>query len=80
MFSLGYLVQRLMIQIRRIVIGLRLPQRTLGKRLIRRVPVALQRQKRGRRVDFTSICSASKQALWNASWLFSSAALVMASQ
>ena len=52
MFSLGYLVQRLMIQIRRIVIGLRLPQRTLGKRLIRRVPVALQRQKRGRRVDF----------------------------
>ena len=41
-----------MIQIRRIVIGLRLPQRTLGKRLIRRVPVALQRQKRGRRVDF----------------------------
>ena len=52
MFSLGYLVQRLMIQIRRIVIGLRLPQRTLGKRLIRRVPVAVQRQKRGRRVDF----------------------------
>ena len=52
MFALGYLVQRLMIQIRRIVIGLRLPQRTLGKRLIRRVPVALQRQKRGRRVDF----------------------------
>ena len=41
-----------MIQIRRIVIGLRLPQRTLGKRLIRRVPVAVQRQKRGRRVDF----------------------------
>ena len=52
MFSLGYLVQRLMIQIRRIVIGLRLPQRTLGKRLIRRIPVAVQRQKRGRRVDF----------------------------
>ena len=52
MFALGYLVQRLMIQIRRIVIGLRLPQRTLGKRLIRRVPVAVQRQKRGRRVDF----------------------------
>ena len=52
MFALGYLVQRLMIQIRRIVIGLRLPQRTLGKRLIRRIPVALQRQKRGRRVDF----------------------------
>ena len=63
MFALGYLVQRLMIQIRRIV------SRSLSSA---RSEAAVS--------IFTSICSASKQALWNASWLFSSAALVMASQ